>query len=219
MDKRDGLNNLHSRTSDNAIERAGQIGRQTSRLRLPLHLESGFYNRIDELRMQFEEKVAATESNGGVTPLLYAFYPEKFQFLTANAGSLFTQEILEHLMETLRTWASCSIDVPHVSTPQVRVFTNTCRRTFLRDQVDAGWHYVLSITRLGPREKGGFIKVLNEDFTANASADFKIDRVATSRLRFNEFAVHSISNPYAIETTIGSVSPLNAVVFLDGYFW
>jgi hypothetical protein len=219
VDNRNVLNTSDGSTSDNTDERVEQIRRQISRMRSPLHVESSFYNRIDTLREQFERKVAATESNGGMSPLHYAFYPDNFQFLTVNAGLLFTQEILEHLMETLRTWASSSLDASHVSTPQVRIFINSCRRKFLRDRVDARWHYMLSITRVGPREKGGFIKVLSEGFPTSARVDFRINRVASSRLGFNEFAIHSVNSPYAVESRVGSMNPLEAVVFLDGYLW
>lgn len=184
-----------------------------------LCVEPCFYKRTDELRAQFEQKIFAVQSAGGMTPLVYAFYSDRFQFLTASAERMFAREILEDLMDCLRVWGINSLDASHVSTPRLRVYVNGCRRSLFRDQVNARWHYVLSITRDGRRQKTCLVKVVTETISERARGDLSVDRILSSPLRFNELLVHSASSPYAVQNTGTSMHPLDGAVFLDGYLW
>ena len=182
-------------------------------------VEPCFYKRTDELRAQFEQKISVVQSTGGMTPLVYTFQSDKFQFLTASAERVFTREILEDIIDSLRVWSSRCLEASHVSTPHVRVYVNACRRNFFRDQVNARWHYILSIARDGQRHEGCVVKVVTENVSESARGNFTIDRILSSPLRFNDLLVHSTCSPYAVQTMGASMHPLDSGVFLDGYFW
>jgi hypothetical protein len=187
---------------------------------LALFLETNFYEKADTLRKQFEERLSTSvRENDGMTPLVYAFSNDKFQFLTASADRFFTREVVEDFIEKLREWAKARFGTQNVSTPQTRVYVNGCWRSLLLDGVSAKWHYMLSITRHGGRGGIGLVKVLTNTVRRDGNGQFSADRLVSSRLSFNQLLVHATENAYAIEMGKTSMNPLQGTVFLDGYLW
>lgn len=184
------------------------------------YLYSNFSGLAGSLREQFEKKISgAIEVNDGLTPLLYAYCPDSYQFLTASAERIFSAELLDELLEKMRTWAGEILDGTHVSTPQLRVFVNGCYRDLLRDNVEARYHWVLSLARNG-KQKIGQITVATETVSADAeSASMSVDHLVSLDLEFNQLLVHEAANAYAIKPAKGSMDPALGAVFLDGYIW
>lgn len=183
--------------------------------------EHDFFDVAADLREQFEKKMLSSiEENDGITPLAYVFCKDKYQFLTASGERIFTTELLERLIDRLRTWANRELGVAHVhlSTPQLRVYVAGCSRILLRDDVNASWHYALSLTR-NSRGNAGSISLLKEPTPPEIASAFHIESLITSELEFNLLFVHSANDLYSIESTKKSVGLLTGTVFLDGYLW
>lgn len=183
------------------------------------YLEDDFYEMADTLRAQFEEQIsAATGQNGSMTPLIYAFCRDAFQFLTASADRLFAGDILENLIDRLRAWANEAVGTSSVSTPQVRVYINGCRRHLLRDDCSARWHYMLSLTR--QPKKGGWVKILAGGVPKETTRySIGIDRTLSLQLKFNQLLVHNTSSAYSVEPAKTSMNPCDGAIFVDGYLW
>jgi hypothetical protein len=186
----------------------------------PFRLEENFYAEARNLRAQMEKQLlSAIEMNDGLTPFTFAYAADAYQFLTASGERVFSRELLDDVINTLRSWATETLGASCVSTPQVRIYLNGCRRDLLLDSTEARYHWMLS---LGPPSGGrpARIRLLTQSIAAEVSGDsMTIDRVATLHLLFNQLLVHESSSAYGIEAGKGSIDPLEAAVFLDGYLW
>jgi hypothetical protein len=173
----------------------------------------------ENLRGQFEQKIsAAIQLNDGLTPLLYAYGEDGYQFLTASAERIFPAELLDGLLDFIRTWASQTIGVSCTSTPQLRVFTHGSYRGLFSDNVKAGWHWMMGLSGRGKATSR--LRLSIESIAADAaSLSVRVDRITSHQLEFNQLLVHRTSCPYAIEQAKCSANPLEAPVFLDGYLW
>jgi hypothetical protein len=186
----------------------------------PYFIESSFFSGAEQLRDQFETQISqSVEMNDGLTPLLYGYNRNVYRFLTSTAERIFSRELLEELMTALRNWAVRQTGASRISTPQLRVYINGCWRDLLRDNIDAQWHWMLSLGRPANR-KIGRLKVLTETISSTPGDDsLSLERVLDMQLRFNSLLVHPAANAYSIEVIKGSMDPLEGAVFLDGYMW
>lgn len=176
------------------------------------HIVPNFYPQIGLLNEQFEKQlVDSVETNAGMTPFVYAFCPDRYQFLTASAERIFTQDGLEDLIKALRVWANDKLGTSRVSTPHARVYLNGCWRRLVRDDIEAFWHYILP---LRPVSHGRLMLL-----TGNSNGSAGTNRLVRSRLILNELLVHRAREPYRVEHLSRSFNPLDRTVFLDGYFW
>lgn len=186
-----------------------------------LRVEDDFFALAGAFRKQFEDKILnSAKEDGGLTPLQYAFSKDNYQFLTTSAERVFTPDVLESFNDRLRLWGNQLLKASHVhvSTPQLRVFQTGSSRHLLRDEVNAVWHYGLSITRRDGRRKGR-ISVLGSTSPEERVARLAMHDFTTVELEFNRLFVHSTQHPYSIEPASGSSSILDATVLLDGYLW
>ena len=186
-----------------------------------LRVEDDFFELAGAFRKQFEDKILnSAQADGGVTPLQYAFSKDNYQFLTTSAERVLTPDLLESFKDRLRLWGNELLKASHVhvSTPQLRVFHAGSGRHLLRDEVNAIWHYGLSITRRDGRRKGR-IRVLENTFPEDRAARLAMHGFTTIELEFNRLFVHSTLHPYSIEPAPSSSSILDATVLLDGYLW
>lgn len=186
----------------------------------PFRLQENFYAEARNFRAQMEKQLlSAIEMNDGLTPFTFAYAADAYQFLTASAERVFSRELLDDVINTLRSWATETLGASCVSTPQVRIYLNGCRRDLLLDSTEARYHWMLS---LGPPSGGSpaRIRLLTQSIAADVTGDsMTIDRVASLYLLFNQLLVHESSSAYGIEAGKGSINPLEAAVFLDGYLW
>jgi hypothetical protein len=186
----------------------------------PFRLEENFYAEARTFRAQMEKQLlSAIEMNDGLTPFTFAYAADAYQFLTASAERVFSRELLDDVINTLRSWATETLSASCVSTPQVRIYLNGCRRDVLLDSTEARYHWMLS---LGPPSGGSpaRIRLLTQSIAADLTGDsMAIDRVASLCLLFNQLLVHESSSAYGIEAGKGPINPLEAAVFLDGYLW
>ena len=185
----------------------------------PYYLQADFLGNADTLRSQFEKQMSdSAEFNDGLTPLLYAFHRNSYQFLTATAERIFSQEALNEFTNALRAWAKEAIGGSYVTTPQLRVFIDGCRRELLRDSAEARWHYLVSLTRNDAREAGR-IRLVSETISGPQDGTAGIDSVMNLQLRFNQLLVHDTRSAYGISSSGTGTDPLKGTVFLDGYLW
>ncbi len=186
-----------------------------------LHVEDNFFELADALRKQFEDKILnSAQEEAGVTPLQFAFSRNNYQFLTTSAERVFTPDLLEAFNDRLRLWGNQLLKASHVhvSTPQLRVFLTGFSRNLLKDEVNAVWHFGLSLTRRDGRGKGR-VRVLENIFPEDRVARLAMHDFTTVELEFNRLFVHSTLHPYGIEPASGSATILDATVLLDGYLW
>jgi hypothetical protein len=181
-------------------------------------LERDFYARADALWAEFEKQLSGSlDANDGMTPLMYAFGRDAYQFLSGSAERLFSHGLLQGLIERLEQWGREALDAGHVSTPHARVYINGCRRELIRDSVHAPWHYMLSLsTHRSP--KTGRIRLL-ADNPEEPGRTMSLERVLNLQMKFNELLVHNTAQAYAVEIVKGSMNPLEGAIFLDGYLW
>jgi hypothetical protein len=186
----------------------------------PFYLENNFFELASALRAQFEEQIStAIDRNSGMTPLVYAYSHDNFQFLTAGSDRLFAPDILENLINKLRSWGIATAGAQSVSTPQVRVYIHGCRRYLLRDGVGAPWHYMLSLTQ-GHHGEALCVKMLREGTQKGTdSREIGLNRTLSLQLDFNQLFVHDTNNAYSIEPGRPSMDPHSSAIFLDGYLW
>lgn len=178
-------------------------------------LEQDFYERANELRMQFED-ACKRASESSATLLSYLYQDGIGQTLTAGGEQAFGSELLEHFLAALGHWSAKSIHASHVSTPQLRVLINGCRREFVRDQVNVRWHYILSLTQ----DSHGLsipIKLLAKN--PEPQRIVSLNSVSYFNLKFNQLLIHDAAAPYAIIPGRLSMNPLQAIVLADGYVW
>jgi hypothetical protein len=170
------------------------------------------------LRSHFEETItSAIDLDDGLTPLVYAFCPDTYQFLTATAERIFSGEVLEEFLRWMREWAGRTLNATFVSTPQVRVYINGCFRSLVRDSSPAGWHWMLSLGR-NSSLRSGRIKLLVGDATEDSRGKgMRIDQILNLELNFNEFLVHRTNSEYGIELPRCDMNPLEGAILLDGY--
>jgi hypothetical protein len=185
-----------------------------------IHLESEFFEKAGLLRDQFEKRISSVCGLGDEhNCLTYVFTENAYQLLTAPADQIFEHGALLGLMERIRTWANQNLGIAHVSSPQVRLYVNGCWRGVLRDDINASWHYLLSLYR-GTRKKTGRLKIVTESASDSAGRlVLSAARIAAPRLSFNDFLVHGISAPYGVELVNEQPGPLNGALFLEGYIW
>ena len=186
-----------------------------------LRVEDDFFELASAFRKQFEDKILnSAQEDAGITPLQYAFSRDNYQFLTTSAERVFTPDVLESFNDRLRLWGNQLLKASHVhvSTPQLRVFQTGSSRHLLRDEVNAVWHYGLSLTRRDGRAKGR-IRVLESIFPVDRADRMAMHDFTIVELEFNRLFVHSTLNPYSIEPASGSSTILDATVLLDGYLW
>jgi hypothetical protein len=190
------------------------------RVHEPFQLESGFYPRAGVLRAQFEERASlAVDESGGVTPFVYVFSRDKYQFLTTSAERIFSRDVLDDLIESLRLWSGNKLGTSHVSTPQIRLYLQGCWRRLVADGVNASWHYTLSLAPISPHLKPAYLKVLIEKSAGSVNGRFQIGQVVRSRLEVNQLYVNRVTDPYAVEGSFKSGDPKEGALLLDGYFW
>jgi hypothetical protein len=184
--------------------------------RLPFYAEIDFYENARALRAEFEEKLTTSiKANAGITPLTYVFSQTQCQLLTASGEQVFTRAILDDLIDRIDTWATTTLGTFHVSTPQLRVYINGCKRELMCDSIHARWHYVLSLTSEWPRTS--WLKMLTE--TGKDNHHFGIVPLTRSKLLFNQFLVHDVGLAYGVDYSNSTMDPTRGIVFLDGYLW
>lgn len=177
-----------------------------------------FCGNAGPLWSQFEQKLLTSgDTHDGLTPLVYAFNPGHYAFLTASADRLFSSEAMDDLMLSLRKWSREEVGAAHVSTPQVRVFINGCRRGLFCDATEAEWHWLLPLTPAA-RKGAGRIQ-LGHRIAQGDGARLLIERTFSFEPEFNQLLVHAANDPYGVELGKPAASPLEAFVFLDGYMW
>jgi len=186
-----------------------------------LRVEDDFFELADTFRKQFEDRILnSDQEDAGVTPLQYAFSRDRYQFLTISAARVFTPDLLESFNDRLRLWGNQLLEASHVhsSTPQLRVFHTGSHRNLLKDEVNAVWHFGLSLTRRNGRGKGR-IRVMENTFPEDRGNRLAMHDFTSVELEFNRLFVHSTLHPYSIEPAPGSATILDATVLLDGYLW
>jgi hypothetical protein len=184
--------------------------------RQPFYIQDNFCETADSLRTEFEEKLAAMgESEAGLTPLAYVFFANKYRFLAANGDQIFTQAIMDDLINRLCTWATETLGAFHVSTPQVRLYISGCNRDLVRDALNARWHYLLFLSH--DDAQFATVRIMKEN--RDASDQFGLGSLLKSKPLFNRLLVHDISDAYGIEFTGKSMDPLQGMLILDGYLW
>ncbi len=192
---------------------AGQSAAQVS-----FRIENNFYPVADALRSQLEESVSRRDQ-AGVTPLSYVFSKSRFHFLTASAETVFSPDSLQRLIESLASWGQNELGCSHVSTPQLRVYVGGCQRSILQDAVMLGWHYMLSLSQPHKSGKSERVQVLISNPHNSRNRLLGVCDMMEADLRFNRLIVHDTQNAYGIELHHDCMNPLEATVFLDGYFW
>jgi hypothetical protein len=186
----------------------------------PFYLETDFSAAADLLRTQYEKQIVdSVEVNDGLTPLLYAFCPETYQFLTANAERIFSRDALGSFTEALREWARTKLKASYVSTPQLRVYIGHCWRDFLADSTEAHWHYMLALSRSSEKKSGEIKLVVHSQAAGPQDDSLSLERVVSLPLQFNQLLIHDASFAYSVARTRAETDPLNGPVFLDGYLW
>lgn len=181
-------------------------------------VEDDFYLGADALRHQLEDSFLAHDE-AGVTPLAYVFSENRYQLLTASVESVLAAESLRELIDYLGDWGQREVGTSHVSTPQVRVYIDGCERSVIQDAVMLGWHYMLSLSRVGRSSKGERVRIVVPDRLQRKGGIFGKCNLVDSELRFNRLIVHDTQNAYGIGPVRSSMNPLEGTIFLDGYLW
>jgi hypothetical protein len=152
--------------------------------------------------------------------LSYKHCPHAFQFMTADANRIFTQDLLLGLLDRLRTWAKQNVSAQHASTPFVRVYVDGCMRSVMRDDIKAKWHYLLSLTQTS-KDRHARVNVVVDSIHERTNSGITIGagKLMSAKLEFNDLLVHDVSQPYGIEAGKTSMDPGEGAVFLDGYLW
>ncbi|MBZ5534043.1 MAG: hypothetical protein LAO20_21650 [Acidobacteriia bacterium] len=185
----------------------------------PFYLQTNFLSNVDTLWSQFEKQMtAAVESNDGLTALLYVFRRDTYQFLTATAERFFSQEALNELTDALRAWGKDTIGCSYVTTPQLRVYVDGCRRELLRDSTEARWHYLVSLTRNKARDAGR-IKLISESVSGPRNHAAGVASLIDLQLQFNQLLVHDTRRAYGIASARTGMDAIQGSLFLDGYLW
>lgn len=182
--------------------------------------EREFYPKADTFWLQIEEAVSsASEAGGGVTPFVYAFVPGAYQFLTAGVGEVFAPDLFQDFINELTSWARGTLNLQHVSTPQVRLYIRGCSRSLVRDDVAAGWHYIFCLTPLLRRKPMQVRIAAGPAVKREKSPLLSIQRVVRFRLEFNQLLVMNSDCAYGVDIRSSSMNPLDGYVFLEGYIW
>jgi hypothetical protein len=185
----------------------------------PFLTERKFYSKAEVLWLQMEEAIlSAGATNAGITPFTYAFLPGIYQFLTVGGGEIFTSDLLQDFIDKLTSLAREKLNLQHVSTPQLRLFIRGCSRTLVRDDVEAGWHYIFCLTPL-VRRRFTQVRIAGQAVQSGKTSLLTLQRVVRFQLDFNQLLVTNTECPYSIETRSSSMNPLEGYVFLDGYIW
>jgi hypothetical protein len=180
-------------------------------------LEQDFCAQAAELRAQFDQVVADSLINGGMTPFTYAFCKDAYQFLTASSERIFAQNLIDILSSDIRFWGARSLGTSMNSTPHARLYIRSCRRNFARDNVSHPWHFVFSLAG-DHSERASYIRIMRSECTENGATAVG-SQVESLRLRFNQLLVHRTTWPYSIETSVDSMDPSEGLLLLDGYLW
>lgn len=177
-------------------------------------LESDFFERADTLWDQLQDAVTkGTEAGSG--PLRTVTAADAYTFLLATADQVFKHDLVLAFLNGLRRWGKEKLDVRHVSTPQIHVYVEGCRRELAPDATPAQWHYLYSLTR----SEAPSMELLWEDELQRKWFGIVLDRVDSFRLHFNELLVHEAGQSYALEGPIGVKKPLDGEILLHGYLW
>ena len=182
------------------------------RITTSFYAEEAFYDRADDAWEAIATHLPPAE--GG--PFTAHSHADAYRFLSAHTEHLFARELLTHFIRTLSAWSKDILGTLHLSTPQVRLYTDGCWRAVVRDDVQAEWHYMLSLTRGSTTKVTMLAEDLAEDVTRGAR--FSIGRAAVAPAQFNQLLVHRTARPYGIEAR-GAKDAGAGGIFLDGYLW
>ena len=166
----------------------------------PFQSAAYFFSSAQLLREQFESQIRqAEEVNDGLTPLLYGFSRNAYQFLTATAERIFSRELLQELMSRMRSWAirPCGrIICVHPSITRLRQWLP---RDLLCDSTDARWHWMLPLG-LSTNKKNGTIKLLSGPSPSIPANDsLSLEQLLEIQLRFNQLPADPSTNAYSVE--------------------
>jgi SagB-type dehydrogenase family enzyme len=183
-------------------------------------LQREFFEKAMSLRNEFEERFLSKQREG-VTPFTYAFCEDRYQLLTADAESLFADDTLQAFLSRLGEWVSGTLSLHQISRPQVRVYIRGCSRSFVKDEINACWHFMLPFTPLSRKRLGSNraqIVIQTQSGPSNGSGANR-DTLVHADLEFNCLLVHAVRNAYKIAPRLDSMNPMSGLAFIDGYFW
>jgi hypothetical protein len=184
------------------------------------HIKDNFFHGAEVLRAQFEKQMTDTlELNDGLTPFLFAFSENTYQFLTATAERVFSRDILEEFTRGLKDWGKQALRTSYASTPQLRLYLEGCRRALLRDSTEARWHYMFMLGRNTGKKAAQLSLVTQTTRPSPGDRSMSIDNLVRLQLQFDQLLVHAADNPYGVEAGRTSLNPLHGDVFIDGYLW
>jgi hypothetical protein len=177
----------------------------------PLRAESDFHPEAGDLQIQCAELLISSPTSPQ-TSLAYVFASNEYQCIMASADRILSEDSLQMLMRRLRGWARRELGLIHVSTPRLIFFLRGCWRKLLRDDVSAAWHYVLG---LGAMRGAGEISI-----DLGRSGDEEDPAIVSStRLGFNQFIIHSTTQPWGVTPLKARGEPTAGSILLDGYLW
>lgn len=181
-------------------------------------VEKDFYDRALMLREQFQHVISSVNpTDPTANPLTYAYQENAYQLVAASAERVFSADLLFSLLDRLRAWARQNLGATHASTPRLHVYINGNQRCFAKDDIRAGWHYLLSLTR--NEKPSRQVRVLLESASEIWDSRFGLGRVTRVNLDFNAILIHDAKRAYGIDRFKGSTNPSEGFVLLDGYLW
>lgn len=173
-------------------------------------LESEFFDGAGELRQQLERALAIGNGCGALGEVAL---DGAYRFLMATADRVFAHDLVLRFLARLRKWSKEALGTTHVSTPQIHVYLNGCRRELAPDRAPAQWHYLYSLTR----GDSASIRLLSED--TPKWLPMIAGRVAKAELNFNQLLVHDTHQAYAVDGPRVAIKPLEGAILLHGYMW
>lgn len=156
-----------------------------------------------------------TEPESGSGLLRHVDSPHAYTFLLATADQIFTHDLTLAFLNRLRQWGKEKFGARHVSTPQIHIYLDGCRRELAPDAVPTQWHYLYSLTR----NEAASVRLLEETGSKKVRFGLGLTRVANFRLGFNQFFVHETRQAYALDEPQRAGKPLEGAILLHGYLW
>jgi Family of unknown function (DUF6065) len=210
---------IHARAERSIGRERGSSYATEPRSSLPYRIEDSFYEQADLLRAQIEKALSGSVADPANHLLNFHYMAGVSQYIIASADDLFTKGLLVNFLDRIRAWARQFLAVSHASTPQVSIYTSGCSRALVRDDINARWHYMFSLTR-NPKRRVGRIRIASE-MLLNEKVEFSytVGRVSDLKLTFNQFLVHEVDKPYGIDGTKNPGSLLDGAILADGYLW
>jgi hypothetical protein len=188
--------------------------------------KQGFFNRVGEMRAEFDARVRPERT---VTPQRFAwdywYVDGQYAYMRTLARHFFSPNLYRSFTAQLRCWGESNLGCSALSELWISYYIDGCRQNLHTDVAQGTWAIVFSLTGWDDRHfTGGETVILNPialDYWRHFDPQRPLEHLELFQHlppRFNELIVFDARIPHAVTPVEGARDPVDSRVVLHGWF-